>query len=146
MPAHFNRYGVSFQYPDNWSLDEEEMEELPEENHSVTVYSPGGAFWSVTVHPRHSDPRKLIAAAVKALREEYEGLEVEEVEETCLNRDLIGYDCNFFCLDLTNTAQIRGLRNQIATYVIFCQAEDREFESLRKVFQAMTFSLLKAME
>lgn len=146
MPAHFNRYGVSFQYPDNWSLDEEEMEELPEENHSVTVYSPGGAFWSVTVHPRHSDPRKLIAAAVKALREEYEGLEVEEVEETCLNRDLIGYDCNFFCLDLTNTAQIRGLRNQIATYIIFCQAEDREFESLRKVFQAMTFSLLKAME
>jgi hypothetical protein len=145
MPARFDRYGISFQYPENWFLDEEEMEDLPEENHVVTVYSPGGAFWAVTVHPRQSDPKKLASAAVKAMKEEYEGVEVEDAKESCLNRDLIGYDFNFIYLDLTNTAQFRGLRGENATYTIFCQAEDREFETVQKVFQAMTVSLLQGM-
>jgi hypothetical protein len=146
MPAHFNRYGISFQYPENWTLDEEEMEDLPEEQHAVTVYSPGGAFWTVTVHPRNSDPKKLVSAAVKALKEEYEGVEVEDAQESCLNHDLIGHDFNFIYLDLTNTAQIRGLKCPNATYTIFCQAEDREFEVIQKVFQAMTVSLLRGVE
>jgi hypothetical protein len=146
MPAHFNQYGISFQYPENWTLDEEEMEDLPEEHHAVTVYSPGGAFWSVTVHPQHSDPAKLAAAAAKALKEEYEGVEVENAQETCLNRDLVGYDFSFIYLDLINTAQFRGLKCPNATYTIFCQAEDREFAAIQMVFQAMTVSLLRGME
>jgi hypothetical protein len=146
MPSHFNQYGISFQYPENWTLDEEEMEDLPEEHHAVTVYSPGGAFWTVTVHPRNADPRKLAKAAVKAMKEEYEGVEVEDAAETCLTHDLTGYDFNFIYLDLINTAQIRGLKRPNATYMIFCQAEDREFEAIRRVFQAMTVSLLKGMK
>jgi hypothetical protein len=146
MPAHFNQYGISFQYPENWTLDEEEMEDLPEEHHAVTVYSPGGAFWTVTVHPRTANPKKLAAAAVKAMKEEYEGVEVEDAQESCSTHDLIGYDFSFIYLDLINTAQIRGLKGSNATYTIFCQAEDREFEAIRKVFQAMTFSLLQGME
>ena len=108
MPAIFNRYGISFQYPENWTLEEEEMEDLPEEHHSVTVYSPGGAFWTVTVHPQNSNPVKLAAAAVKAMKEEYEGVEVEDAQDTCLDRELIGYDFSFIYLDLINTAQIQG--------------------------------------
>ncbi len=146
MPAHFNQYGISFQYPENWTLDEEELEDLPEEHHAVTVYSPGGAFWTVTVHPRNSDPKKLASAAVKAMKEEYEGVEVEDAEDSFLNCDLIGYDFNFIYLDLINTAQIRAISCPNATYTIFCQAEDREFEAVQKVFQAMTFSLLQGMK
>jgi hypothetical protein len=146
MPAHFNQYGISFQYPENWTLEEEEMEDLPEEQHAVTVYSPGGAFWEVTVHPQLADPKKLAAAAVKALKEEYEGVEVEDVRETVLDHDLSGYDFNFIYLDLINTAQIRGFRSSTATYTVFCQAEDREFQAVQKVFQAMTFSLLQGMK
>lgn len=146
MPAHFKQYGISFQYPENWTLDEEEMEDLPEEHRAITVYSPGGAFWTVTVHPQNADPKKLAAAAVKAMKEEYEGVEVEDASDTYLNRDLIGYDFNFIYLDLTNTAKIRGLKSPDATYTIFCQAEDREFEAIHKVFEAMTVSLLQGME
>jgi hypothetical protein len=145
MPAHFNHYGISFQYPENWTLDEEEMEDLPEEHHAVTVYSPGGAFWTVTVHPRNADPRKLAKAAAKAMKEEYDGVEVENVEERCLDHDLVGYDFNFIYLDLINTAQIRGLRCPNATYTIFCQAEDHEFETIGKVFQAMTLSFVSGI-
>jgi hypothetical protein len=146
MPARFDQYGISFQYPENWTLEEEEMEDLPEEHHAITVYSPGGAFWTVTVHPRHSDPKKLAVAVVKAMKEEYEGIEVEDARETCLTRELIGFDFNFIYLDLINIAQIRGLKCPNATYMIFCQAEDQEFEAIQKVFQAMTVSLLQGME
>jgi len=146
MPAHFNQYGIAFQYPENWTLDDEEMEDLPEERHVVTVYSPGGAFWSVTVHPRSADPRKLAKAAAKAMKEEYEGVEVEDACDSCLGNELTGYDFNFIYLDLTNTAQIRSLERPHAVYTIFCQAEDREFEAVRKVFEAMTVSLVREIE
>ena len=59
---------------------------------------------------------------------------------------LVGYDLNFFFLDLTNTACVRSLRTDQATYTIFCQAEDREFVQIRPVFLAMTTSLLSNLQ
>jgi hypothetical protein len=146
MPAHFNQYGISFQYPENWTLEEEEMEDLPEEHHVVTVYSPGGAFWEVTIHPRSSNPKKMASAVAKAMKEEYEGVEVEDAADSLLDHDLIGYDFSFIYLDLINTAQIRGLQDTKCTYTIFCQGEDREFQAIHPVFQAMTVSLLQGMK
>ncbi len=60
----------------------------------------------------------------------------------CAGRSLVGYDLNFFFLDLTNTARIRCVGTERATYTVFCQAEDREFERIEPVFRAMTTSLL----
>ena len=45
--------------------------------------------------------------------------------------DLIGYDLAFYYLDLINTALIRSLQVGQTSYMIFCQAEDRDFEKLR---------------
>jgi len=143
MPAKFEKLGISFQYPENWTLDEEDARAGSK---SVTVFSPGGAFWSVAVHPRSADPADLSKAAIEALKEEYEQLEQHVAQETIAGRELIGYDLNFFYLDLTNTAQIRCLRTDQATYTVFCQGEDREFDEVRLVFQAMTTSLLSGLK
>ena len=143
MPLKFEKLGISFQYPDNWTLDEEDA---LVGRRSVTVYSPGGAFWSVAAHPRSADPARLAKAAVEAMRQEYEGLEAEETREALVGRELIGYDLSFYYLDLTNTAQIRCLRTQRTTYTVFCQAEDREFDRIDLVFQAITASLLSGVE
>ncbi|MEN6451777.1 MAG: hypothetical protein ABFC96_14905 [Thermoguttaceae bacterium] len=142
MPARFDSLGISFQYPDNWTLDDSDA---LLGRKSVTVYSPGGAFWTVTIHPGSADPAKLVAAVVDAMKREYEGLEAEPAEETVAGHELAGYDLAFYCLDLTNTAIIRGLRAGEATYTIFCQAEDREFNQMGGVFRAMTASLLMEM-
>lgn len=142
MPAVYDKMGIRFQYPENWTLDEKDALEGEE---SVTVYSPGGAFWSVVVHPRYRDPAELAKAALEAMQQEYEGLESQPVEETILGSDLVGYDLNFFYLDLTSTSLIRGVRARNATLLIFCQADDREFEQIDRVFQAMTISLLKSV-
>lgn len=139
MPAEFRKLGITFQYPENWSLDEEDA---LAGRRSVTVFSPGGGFWSVSVHPRSTDPQKLARAAVNAMQEEYKEVETEEIQETVAGRPAVGYDLNFYYLDLTNTAKVRCLQTDQATYSIFCQAEDREFDRIQVVFGAITKSLL----
>ena len=143
MPLKFEKLGISFQYPDNWTLDEEDA---LVGRRSVTVYSPGGAFWSVAVHPRSADPARLAKAAVDAMRQEYEEIEAQEAQETLAGREMIGYDLNFYYLDLTNTARIRCLQTEQVTWSIFCQAEDREFDRIELVFRAMTASLLSGLK
>jgi len=143
MPASFTKLGISFQYPDNWTLDEEDA---LAGRQSVTVYSPGGAFWSVAVHPPSADPARLAQGALDAMRQEYEQLDAEESREIIAGHQTIGYDLNFFALDLTNTAQVRCWQTDRATYTIFWQAEDREFAQIERVFQAITTSLLNGLE
>ncbi len=139
MPAEFRKLGIAFQYPENWTLD---VQDALAGQRSVTVYSPGGGFWAVSIHPRSASPRSLAKAAVKAMQEEYVDLESCEVSQLVSGHQLVGYDLNFFYLDLTNTALIRCIRTSGATYVVFCQAEDREFDRVHAVFEAMTTSLL----
>ena len=57
--------------------------------------------------------------------------------------ELVGYDLNFYCLDLTNTAQIRAFRRNEKIYLVLFQAEDREYEHIEPVFRAMTRSLVQ---
>ena len=56
MPSTYDKLGVRFLYPDNWILDEEDA---PNGNPSVTVQSPGGAFWSLAIHSPTTDPEEL---------------------------------------------------------------------------------------
>ena len=139
MPNHFDKLGISFLYPDNWTLDEEQT---ARGCGAVTIYSPSGAFLSISVHPPRTDPIALAKQAVDAVREEYAEVDVEEAQQTVSGRELVGYDLNFFCMDLITTARVRCLRARRATYAVFCQAEDRDFERLASVFDAVTVSLL----
>jgi hypothetical protein len=142
MPARFDSLGISFQYPDNWTLDDSDA---LLGRKSVTVYSPGGAFWSVTIQSGKAEPNKLTAAVVETLKQEYDSLEAEPIEETVAGHDLVGYDMAFYCLDLTNTAHVRSLRSAYTTYTIYCQAEDRDYACLKAVFAAMTLTLLNSL-
>jgi hypothetical protein len=134
MPATFQGLGISFQYPDNWTLDDSDA---LLGRKSVTVYSPGGAFWSVTIHSGSADPAKSAAAVVDAMKHEY---------ETMAGRRLTGYDLAFYCLDLTNSACVRSLRVGHSTYTVFWQAEDRELNLVKRVFQAITTTFLSSLK
>ncbi len=80
------------------------------------------------------------------MKKEYPGLEIDEAFEMVAGHDLIGYDLAFYYLDLINTALVRSLRVGQTSYTIFCQAEDREFDKLQMVFQAMTTSLVSSLK
>jgi hypothetical protein len=143
MPAEFRKMGIAFQYPENWSLDEEDA---MAGRRSVTIYSPGGAFWTISILPHSADPQEMAQTAVNAMEEEYKEVEVAEAREMLAGHELVGFDLNFFFLDLTNTALVRSLRNELGTFVVFYQAEDREYEQLQNVFRAITVSFLKNLK
>jgi hypothetical protein len=139
MPALYDKLGIRFQYPENWTL---ETDDTSSSKPTVTVYSPQGAFWTVMLHPLDSDPAELAKAAMETLQGEYDEIDIEEASEEAAGVELVGYDLNFYCLDLTNTASIRAGQNSLNTYLIVSQAEDRDLAKVSPVFQAMTISLL----
>jgi hypothetical protein len=140
MQASFDQYGICFQYPDNWTL---EADDMMRGQGAVSVYSPGGGFWSVTVHDPTQQPSELLDAVVQTMKGMYEELDTEEIRETIEGRLVPGREMNFYYLDLTNTSKARVLVSDRANYLVLCQAEDREFAELERVFGAMTVSLLK---
>ncbi len=139
---HFDRFGLAFDYPDNWTVETDDSEERYA---AVTVYSPGGAFWSVSGHAAGGDPTTLASAVVDQMRDEYRELDCEPGEETIAGQTIAGFDLNFYCLDLTNTAQIRTLANADAIYLFLWQADDREWDRVAPVFAAMTTSFVAAL-
>jgi len=143
MPAKFHRLGFRFEYPENWTLDEQDA---VAGQRSVTVCSPGGAFWSVAEHPRSAEPERLARAAVDAIQQEYQEVEVEAAQDMVAGREMSGYDMHFFYLDLLNSASVRCLRTRRTTYTVFYQAEDRDFEKLHLVFLAITTSFINGLK
>jgi hypothetical protein len=139
----FDRFGLAFDHPDNWTVDTEDAEGRFA---TATVYSPDGSFWSVSGHAAGGDPGALAAAVVAQLREEYRELDAEPAEETIAGRPLPGFDLNFYCLDLTNTAQVRTVATPDAIYLILCQADDREWDRVGPVFAAITTSFVTGLE
>jgi len=139
MPAVFDNLGIRFQYPENWTLEEDHLSG----QRAVTVYSPSGAFWSVMIHPAGADRDALAREAMAVLRAEYPDLESEPSRSTLDDTEMVGYDLYFFYLDLTNTAQVRCFRGPGATYAVLSQGEDRDFQALQKVFEAITLSLIR---
>lgn len=138
----FARPGLSFDYPESWTVD---VEDDADGQTAVTVYAPEGGFWSVSIHAAGTDPDSLSRAVLDQMRQEYRDLDSEAATDDVAGRPLCGYDLNFYCLDLTNTAQVRSLALPSATYVFFCQAEDRDWERISHVFAAMTTSLLRTL-
>jgi hypothetical protein len=139
MTAKYDKFGIQFLYPENWSVVEEELDDWP---HGVTVQSPDNAYWELQVYPSRMSRSKLTAEVLKVMQDEYEGLESQVVTEEIGERSAVGYDLSFFCLDFLITSQIRCLCVGGHTYLVICQAESREFDRQRLVFQAMTQSLL----
>ena len=140
---HFDRFGLAFDYPDNWSVD---ISDSGGRHAAVTVQSPEGAFWSVSGHAPGGDASELAAAVLGQMTDEYRELDSETAEDEVAAHRLLGYDMNFYCLDLTNTAQVRTLETPAAIYLLFCQAEDRDWDRLAPVFAAMTASFVAGLD
>ena len=104
MPAKFDNLGISFQYPENWQLDEEEIRAGQS---AVTVFSPGGGFGRLlSIRCRRRSRRKWPRLRWTLCERSTTSLDAEPVRESIAGYDLVGFDLNFFCLDLTNTACI----------------------------------------
>ena len=140
MSATYDKLGLQFMYPENWEIMDEDAQSEPR---SVTIQNETGAFWSITVYESPVDTEEIAELALEVLREEYEELEVEAIEEQIGSVNSRGFDVQFYVQQLVAAARIRTFLHDGQTVLLLCQAEDREFDRLHEVFQAMTLSLLQ---
>ncbi|PQO36496.1 hypothetical protein [Blastopirellula marina] len=140
MAAVYDNFGISFSYPENWKLVEEQAQEWPR---SASVYSPSDAFWNVTVHPDDADLREAVDAVVTAMDETYDDFEYEATTETFADYETFGCNMHFYCLDMLVQAQVRAFEFGDAKVLVMFQGEDREFDRLRQVFSAITHDLVR---
>lgn len=140
MTATYDRSGTQFVYPESWTLADDTMDEIPR---TISVLSPTGAFWSVDIHPFSVDAGQLLEDALTVMREEYPELESTKVTEDIEGASAFGYNLDFYCLDFVVQCRLRALQSGHATYLLTYQAEDRDFDQLQAVFQAITISLFR---
>ncbi len=143
MPAVYEQPGIHFEYPDNWSVEQQSLDPSIDAGEQVVVSSPETAFWHLSRHPPEAELEGLFDEALSALRSVYKEMEVAPASDTLEDRLVAGFDVHFYCLDLTNTSWLRGFKTPWATYLLICQAEDSELERAGPVFRAMLASLLR---
>ena len=62
MNQLYHSNGVQFRYPDDWELNEEQS---IENEVSITVFSPGTSFWSLTLFLEGELPEDLVKSAIE---------------------------------------------------------------------------------
>jgi hypothetical protein len=108
------------------------------------VHSPQGAFWSATLEREPVDD--LVQRVVELIRQEYEDVELEAIERPLGKHRLRGVELRFYCLDLIVTAQVLECPEFAGRAVVLAQGEDRDFDQLLQVFDAVTLSFLQHLQ
>lgn len=142
MTAEYKSPDLTFPYPENWKVTQEDRNSWPR---TVTVESPSGAFFSVHLYPISSKLLDLTDEALASMKAEYDSLESEAIEDSIGGVAIRGYDMHFYVLDFVVAAGIRGARTVRGPMVVLWQAESREHEQLSLVFQALLTGLLKEL-
>lgn len=118
MLGVFDDHGVRFAYPASWEL--EVAEEGTQTN--VSAQSPDGlAFFVLRIDETRPDPTELADEALEAMRQEYPSLEAVPALETIDGHKAVGYDLEFFSLDLLIDCVIRAFRTPRRAILFFGQ-------------------------
>ena len=75
--------------------------------------------------------------------EEYIDFESHPVTKQIADRTVEGFDMQFYCLDFLVASQLLALNLGERTLLFQFQAEDRDFDELMPVFEAIATSLLQ---
>jgi hypothetical protein len=133
MPAVFAKHGLQFAYPENWTLDERDLED----GWSVAVQSPspGTAFLLLSVHPDRPAVQEVLDATLRALREDYAELDASPAEEEIAGRCARGLNIQFISLDLVNNCWIRSFRTKQETVLIEADLAEPVMRAMRASIQ-----------
>lgn len=145
----YDTHGVYFAYPENWELDDAEME-TPEG--MVVLGSESGAFWILKTYPAGTEPEEVAREALSAMQDEYLDLEFELIDQEIFGKSITGFEIHFFYLDLMNLARVLAFEEADRIFVVFWQTgnqliiQNEETVPVEKVLEAITFSFLRGKQ
>lgn len=144
MPATYQGLDLECVYPDNWAFSED-LDSEEGQTQGFTLESPDAAFFSLTRYPWNCAPSKVIEMTQQTLESEYEQAEAYTVEPGLGIDDSRAAEINFYCLDFLVTSRIIAFTIRPYTYLVQIQAEDRTFDELTPVFEAILYSILRSL-
>ncbi|HEY0985151.1 MULTISPECIES: hypothetical protein [unclassified Schlesneria] len=133
----YSKFGIQFQFPSTWSLDEQ----ASDEEVTITVQSPGTSFWTAVIFPSRPDPEEVLNTVSAAFEQDYEGIDVVDVVGSFCGFPALGRDLDFECYDLINSACLRAFQTSDQTILVLYQGTDHELEQTRKVLEAISLSM-----
>ncbi len=140
MTATYDNHGLQLMYPGNWKLTDQSGASPP---WHITIETPEGGLWSLTVFSQDADPETLLADALDAIKQTYDEVEMTKADPDFAPFESVGVNADFYCLDFVVSAQIRVISTNDSQLVLLYQAETREFEQKLDVFRAVTQSVLQ---
>ncbi len=137
MIATFDRNGIRFQYPENWTIDLEEGDEV----WTATVQSQELAFILLSLRVDVEEPAMLADEALEAIKEEYKELDVENREGSVCGVPASGYEIQFLTVDTPITCQLRAVESPAGPLLIMSQFSEYDREKNEIVIDAILRSL-----
>jgi hypothetical protein len=116
MTQQFNEDGLSFQYPDDWTLQREDNPS----GWAVSVERPGMTFL-VELDRDMPTVEQVAMTALEALKADYPTLEAKPAIESMAGEMAIGHDIEFFSLDVPVTCWTRCFYGLAGTVLVLCQ-------------------------
>ncbi len=138
MISKFERDGIRFQYPSNWSL---ETEEESAGGWSVSVQSPETAFLLISLRPDADNAAELADSTLDALKAEYKELDDTNAVGTFAGQVAIGHDIDFLTLDVPVTCWTRCAQTFAGPLLVMCQVSEPEREKNEPVLRAICASM-----
>ena len=139
MTETFERDGVSFRYPADWTL--EVAEDAESGGWTVTVSSPETAFFMASLQPDAADGGDLADQALATLKAEYKELDAEDVMETICGLPAIGFNADFLTVDTATTCRVRGLDSFAGPLLLLAQVSEFDRDKNEPVLHAIVKSL-----
>ena len=134
----FERDGIRFQYPENWTL---ESEEVADGGWSVTLQSPETAFMLLSVRPDADNAAELADQTLDALKAEYKELDEVNAVGSFAGQLAIGHDIDFLTLDTSVTCWTRCVQTLAGPLLAMCQVTEFERERNEPVLRAVCASM-----
>jgi hypothetical protein len=134
---HFNQDGLSFNYPDEWTIERE----AAAGGWTVTLQSPGTAVAIVTLDRTLPKIEEVARTTLDALTEDYPSLEATSALETIAGELAVGHDVEFFSFDLTVNCSTRCFYGAAGTVLILCQVSGMDEEEYGPALGAIRASM-----
>jgi hypothetical protein len=139
MISTFERDGIRFQYPANWSLEVDDEE--GEEGWAIALQSPETAFLQVSLRPDANDPAELADQLLEALKSEYKELDATNAVETFAGQLAIGHDLDFLTIDTAILCWTRCVETPAGPLAVLCQVSEYDRSRNEPVLRAICASL-----
>lgn len=133
----FSRSGISFQYPENWTLEDEPSDH----GWTVSLFSQDTAFLTIYHDERMPTLEQMADTTLTALKEEHKDVEHQEIIGQFAGQMSVGYDVQFFSFDLTCSSWIRSFFGPTGTYLLLWQMSDDDREICEPIMQAINKSM-----